>query len=160
MPSTTDRPPRALSPRVLRLLLNLYPPFVANRVRVRSVTPDFRAATLHVRQSLFTRNLSGTTFGGSIFAAADPMHAVLYWQIFAHEGTRLRIWLRSSSVRYLKPARGTLELRFRVGDDELAAARAALAADGRWIGRHRIEARDRTGEVCARFDNEVYLGLP
>ena len=45
-------------------------------------------------------------------------------------------------------------LRVPPDDEDLDAARASLAGVGRWIGRHRIEATDRTGEVCARFDNE------
>ena len=152
--------PNPLSPRKVRWMLNLYPPFLFQRVRLATVSPDFRSALVEVRRSLFNRNLHGTTFGGSIYSAADPIAAVLYWQIFAHAGERVESWLAGARVAFRKPAASHLRMRFEISEDDLSAVRAALAREGRARRVHRVEAVDREGEVCAEIETEVYLRQP
>jgi acyl-coenzyme A thioesterase PaaI-like protein len=129
------------------------------RVRVR-FADGFRECRVVIRRSPLTRNLHGTTFGGTIFAAADPIHAIMYWQRFARAGEHVQAWTRRGAVRYLEPATGHLVLRFRLEDADLAAARAALDREGRFVRTHPVEARDAAGRICAVVENEVYLRHP
>lgn len=96
--------PRRWSPRGTRWLLSLYPPFLFQGIRVVELDPRFSYCRLRVARSWLTRNLYGTTFGGTIFSAADPIHAVLYWQRFARRGERVQTWLRSATIRYMRAA--------------------------------------------------------
>lgn len=152
--------PRRMNERQLRRLLNFYPPFLFQRIRVVEIGPGFRHAKVRVRKSLFNRNHAGTIFGGSIFAAADPIYAVLYWQALAREGLRVHVWLKSASIRYLKPAASDLTLEFALTDRDLAEARDALASEGRFARRFAVEAIDAGGEPCALVETEVYVGMP
>jgi len=152
--------PRALTPRQVRWLLNVFPPWLVQGVRVVELEDDFRRCLVRVRKSRLTGNLQGMTFGGTIFAAADPMHAILYWQILAHRGVRAQAWLRSATIRYLKPVRTALTLEFTISEEEIAGAIQALAREGRHSCAHVIEVRDTTGDVCARAETEVYLRVP
>lgn len=149
--------PRVLNERYGRWLLNLYPPFLFNRIRIVRIGPGFRSCRVRVGKSLVTRNLHGSTFGGSIFSAADPMHAVMFWQIMARRGDRVQAWLKSATIRYRKPAATALTLDFRLGDDEVERACASLDRDGRFIETYRTEALDRDFDVCAVIETEVYL---
>ena len=121
---------------------------------------DFTFCEVQVRRWLLTRNLAGTTFGGAIFAAADPIYAVMLWQHFAHRGRPVEVWLRSAKVRYRKPAATTLTLRFRLAPEALERAEAALERDGRFVEAFSVEARDRDDALCAELETEVYVGLP
>ncbi len=141
-------------------MLSLYPPLFFQRVRCASIGPGFRSCRMVVPKSLLTRNLNGTTFGGTIFSAADPVYALLYWQIFAREGLAVQVWLKSARAEYLKPAASRLALDFTLGDAEVDEARAALFRDGRFVRTYRTEARSGSGEVCALLDTEVYIRLP
>lgn len=160
MRSTGERPPRILSARRMRRLLNLYPPFFFNRIRVLEIDDDFLRVRVRVARSVFTRNLQGTTFGGTIYAAADPIFAVMYWQVFAHRGERLMVWLRSAAVRYLAPAETALTLDFRLESRHIDDALRGLDDRGRWRRTHVVEAIDEVGTVCARIETEVYLRRP
>ena len=153
-----NRKTRAMTPRGLRWLFNFYPPFLFQRIRTVYVADDFHACRVEVRPSLRTRNIAGTTFGATIFAAADPFHVILLWQIFAHRGVRLDAWLRGGRVRYLRPARTTLTLEFAVDEADVVEAADHLERHGRWTRWYRTEARDRDGDVCAVIETEVYLG--
>lgn len=152
--------PRALSPFQVKWLLNLFPPWFVQGIRIVEIAPDFRRATVRVRRGLFTGNLNGSTFGGTVFAAFDPVCAILYWQILAHRGIRVQAWLRSASIRYTKPAKTALVIEFEVGDADVEDAVAALAREGRFGRSHHVVARDAAGVVCAEADTEVYLRLP
>ena len=59
------------SARKIHWMLNLWPPFLFQGVRVREIDPEFRFAEVVVRKSILTRNIMGTTFGGALMAAAD-----------------------------------------------------------------------------------------
>jgi acyl-coenzyme A thioesterase PaaI-like protein len=152
--------PRVLSERRGKLLLNLFPPFLFNRIRVLEIRDGFRRCRVRVRPSRLTRNLQGTTFGGTIFSAADPFHALLYWQVLAHRGLRVQAWLKSARIEYRRPAASALTFDFALTEADILEAEERLGRDGRFSKVHRTEAIDEEGRVCAVVDTEVYLRLP
>jgi acyl-coenzyme A thioesterase PaaI-like protein len=154
------RKPRVLSERTGKWMLTLFPPFLFQGVRVTEVGPGFRSCRVRVGRSLLTRNLNGTIFGGSIFAGADPIYVIMYWQVFARLGYPVRAWLRQARIQYLKPGRTALEMEFALSDGDVERARTALDRDGRFTRWHTVEVLDRDREVCASVDTEVYLRLP
>jgi hypothetical protein len=152
--------PRVWSAGWFKLALNLYPPFLFGRTRVVHVDEEFRGCTVRVRPSLLTRNLQGTIFGGTIFSAADPFHALLLWQVFARRGIRVQAWLKSARIDYLRPAASELTLEFALSEEDIEAARVAIERDGRFARTFRTEAIDREGGVCSVIETEVYLRRP
>ena len=149
--------PKVWSARRARWSLNVYPPFLFNRIVVRRVAEDFTELDMTVERSLLTRNLQGTTFGGSIYAAADPIYAVMLWQVMARDGLFVHAWTKSAQVRFLKPARTRLALEFRLASADLERARTDLAEGGRHEATFVIEPRDRDGSPCARVETLVHL---
>jgi len=149
-----------MSERQGRWLLNLYPPFVFMRIRVLEFGPGYRSCRVRVARSLLTRNLNGTTFGGTIFSAADPLHAVMYWQVFARRGRRIQVWLRRARIDYRKPAATALTLELALSDADVTDAEAALDRDGRFRRTFETHAVDRAGDVCATIETEVDLRVP
>ena len=138
-------------------MLNLYPPLLAQRIRVVDIAPGFRSCRVRVAKSVLTRNLFGTTFGGTIFAAADPIHAILYWQVFARRGLAIQAWLKSARIEYRKPAASALTLAFVLSDADVVDAEEALEREGRFARTFRVEAIDREGQICAVVECEVVL---
>lgn len=141
----------------MRLGLNLYPPFLFHRIRVLRFGEDFRSCRVRVARSLLTRNLNGTTFGGTIFSAFDPIWPVLYWQVFARRGEMLQVWLKGGRIRYRKPAATALTIDFHLADEDVEAAARGLERDGRVIRVHEARALDREGDACAIMESEVYM---
>ncbi len=153
-----ERRPRVLSERQGKWLLSLYPPLLFGGVRVLRFGPGFRSCRVRIARSLLTRNLSGSTFGGTIFSGADPFHAIMYWQILARRGLRSQVWLRRARIDYLKPATTPLWLDFVITDEDVEEVERLLERDGRAVRCHRTEARGSDGSVCAVIEVEVYLG--
>ncbi|MAF64120.1 MAG: hypothetical protein CMJ84_00485 [Planctomycetes bacterium] len=148
-----------LSPRSFRWMLNVFPPLMLQRIRVVSVGADFLSCRVRIAKSPLTRNLHGATFGGTIFSAADPIVATLFWQLFARRGIVVETWLQGGSVHYAKPAKTPLTIDVHLSEEEVASASAELEERGRFRRTHELEARDAAGDVCARITTEIYVRL-
>ena len=151
---------RILSERFAKWILRLYPPLLFQRVQVLEIGAGFRTCRVRVRRSLLNRNLNGTIFGGAIFCAADPIYAILYWQVFARRGARLECWLKAATIRYRKPASTHIELHFTLTDEDIEKLEAQLEAGGRGDRVHCAQAIDAHGQVCAEIETRVHLRHP
>lgn len=146
-----------LSPRTLTWALRFYPPLFFQRIWVRRFHPDFHQVDIKVSRSVFNRNSNGSIFGGTIFAATDPFYSLMFDQIFKRKGYKTVVWLKSSSIRFIKPAYSTLSFSVRISSAEIDEAEAALKANGKFIKTFQISVIDRHGVECAVADNEVYI---
>lgn len=148
-----------LSEGTIRRMLNLFPPLFFNRIRIRRVAPGFREMEVRVRSSLLNRNLQRTIFGGTLFSAADPCFAIMYWQIFAHAGWNTEAWLKEARIEYFKPADSHLTLHFVLTQEEIDTAKNELEREGRFSRWHSTDAVNDRGEVVARIHTLVYLRM-
>jgi len=146
-----------MSPFWSKALMNLYPPLLVNRVVIQRISSDFKEVDVVVKKSLLNRNLNRSIFGGSIFSAADPFHALMYWKALRSRKISCNVWLKSASIRYRKPAETNLYYRFRITEEDILHAIDGLKKEGRYQYEHYVEAIDRNGQVCAEIHACVYL---
>ena len=85
---------------------------------------DSEAATVELRARMLNRNYVGSHFGGSIYAMTDPFFMIMMMQ---NLGRDYIVWDKAGTVRYLKPARGTVTANFRLDEADVARAREATA---------------------------------
>ncbi len=146
--------PRALSPRTLRRILNLWPPYLFAGVRVRAIGEDWRSAEVELRAHWWNRNYVGTHFGGSLFSMTDP-----FWMLLALHalGRDYIVWDKAGEIAFLKPGRGTVRAQFRLDDATLDDIRAAAADGGKHLRWFETEIVDAEGEVVARARKQLYI---
>ncbi|RZK48254.1 MAG: DUF4442 domain-containing protein [Pedobacter sp.] len=146
-----------VSEKTLKWALSLYPPLLFNRIWVKQFHPDFRGVDVVIVNSFLNRNYNGSIFGGTIYAATDPFYAILFDQLMQRKGFKVRVWLKSASIQYLKPARTNLYFSLKVTDEMIAEAEHALLTEGKFVKAYPMELYDATGLLCATVQNEVYL---
>lgn len=139
--------------------MNLYPPMLFNRIRVVYISPDYHRVKVRVKKSLLNRNIQRSIFGGTIFSAADPFHAMMYWQIMRLEGLPCEAWLKSAEIRYLKPAHSNLDIEFVIEKHEVELLRQQLQASGKAEMTHQSEILNKQKEVVALVKSTVSLRL-
>lgn len=122
--------------------------------RLKYIAQDWSEVRLELPLSWRTRNYVGTIFGGSIYAAVDPIYMLMLIQRL---GPEFIVWDKAASVEFKKPGRETLHARFVVGDDELAAIRAALTRQRSVDRNYVVELMDGSGAVCARVEKLIYI---
>lgn len=146
-----------VSEKTLKWGLCLYPPMLFQRIWVRRFHNGFRGVDVKINKSLFNNNYNGSIFGGTIYAATDPFYALLFDQLLQREGFKIRVWLKSASIQYLKPGRSDLFFTLIITDEMLNEAIEALNTGGKFIKAYPMEIFNKSGELCATVMNEVYI---
>ena len=146
-----------VSEKTLKWGLCFYPPLLFQRIWVRRFHSGFRGVDVKINKTLFNKNYNGSIFGGTIYAATDPFYALLFDQLLQREGFKVRVWLKSASIQYLKPGRSTLYFTIIVTDEMLNDAITALNTTGKFVRAYPMEILNKQGEICATVMNEVYV---
>lgn len=143
-----------LSAGTLRLLMNLWPPFIGAGIHVERLSPDYTEAVVRMRLGLLNRNYMGTHFGGSLYAMTDPFFALL---VMHQLGRGYVVWDKASSIDYKLPGRGTVRARFRVTSEQVEAIRQATAGGDKFEPVFTVDVVNRKGEVVATVEKTVYV---
>jgi len=148
---------KQISPFRFKTIFNFYPPLFINRTKVNHVSNNFQEVDVTLRFSLMNRNFNGSTFGGSIFMAADAYFPLMYRCALSYKEFDCLAWLKQAEIFFLKPARSNLLYKYRITDEEMTEAEVAIKESGRFQKWNTVEAIDEEGEICARIRLLSYL---
>lgn len=149
-----------LSPFWFKFMMNLYPPFLFNRIRVKEVSPNFQNIKIILKKSIFNINGSGTVFGGTLFAAADPFFPLMYLQIFGNQfNEEVQVWTKSANIQFKKPVLENVYLDFKISNKDIEEAKTALKNNGKHYKTHIVELTNKQSEVCVIVDVVTYVAL-
>jgi acyl-coenzyme A thioesterase PaaI-like protein len=122
--------------------------------RLRYVAPDWSEIRLDLPLSWRTRNYVGTIFGGSMYAAVDPIYMLM---LIRRLGPEFVVWDKAATIQFKKPGRQTLHTRFVVNDEEVAAIRTALESQRSVDRTYVVELVDGSGTICATVEKLIYV---
>jgi hypothetical protein len=146
-----------VSELALKWAMRFYPPLFFQRIWVKKFDKDFRGVEVKIFKSLINSNYNRSIFGGTIFSATDPFYAVLFDQVLQRRGYKVRVWLKSASINYLKPGRTNLYFKISISDEDIYEAEQALTTVGKFVKAYPMEITDVNGVLCASVLNEVYI---
>lgn len=146
-----------VSENTLKWGMRLYPPLLFQRIWIQHIHSGFREASVKINRSLFTLNFGKAIFGGTIYTATDPFYAMLFGQILKHKGYNISVWLKSASIRFLKPARTGLYYHIKITDDMIKEAEEGLTSKGIFVKTYSIEIYSLSNELYAIAKNEIYI---
>ncbi|MGK2857025.1 MAG: DUF4442 domain-containing protein [Thermoanaerobaculia bacterium] len=146
--------PESFRTRLLRWKFNVFPAYRGTGARVRYIAADLREIEVALPLSWRTRNYVGTIFGGSMYAAVDPMYMIM---LIHGLGPGYTVWDKAATIRFLRPGKTTLRATFRIDDEELEAIRNELTTK-RSIDRvYSIELVDADGTAHAVVEKTIYV---
>jgi hypothetical protein len=146
--------PESFKSRVLRWKFNLFPAYRGTGGRVTYIASDFREVRVKLPLSFRTRNYVGTIYGGSMYAAVDPMYMIMLIHLL---GRGYVVWDKAASIRFRKPGKTTLFATFRLDDAELEKIRE-LTAGGDPVDRtYNVDLVDAEGVVHASVEKLIYV---
>ena len=134
--------------KLLRWRFNWYPAFRNTGARVIFISEDMLEARLRLPLCRATRNIHGTIYGGSMYAAVDPLHAVM---VAIHLGPDYHVWMKAAKIEFRRPGRDDLYAHVRLQRREIDALRTALVHENKVDRDFEISLADATGEVAAAF---------
>ncbi|POZ60021.1 DUF4442 domain-containing protein [Chromobacterium alticapitis] len=139
---------------LIKLLFNLWPPFLGAGIRVHKLSPDFRQAEVRLKLGVGNRNYVGTHFGGSLYAMTDPFYMLM---LLRQLGNDYYVWDKAGRIDYIKPGRGMVRAMFRLTDEQLAEIRAQTAAGDKHLPEMTVEIRDADDELVAAVHKTLYV---
>ena len=140
----------------LRLIMNVWPPFLFSGIHVTKISDDFRNVKVELRSHWYNKNYVGTHFGGSLFAMTDPFWMIM---VLRNIGKDYVVWDKAGEIEFIKPGRGVVTTEFKLEEsvlDELCAAAAGNEKVLRWF---EIKIIDSQGELVAKVRKQVYVRL-
>ncbi len=143
-----------ITPRLLRWLMNCWPPFVGAGVKIMSISQDWRHTHVRLRMGLFNRNYVGTHFGGSLFAMTDPFYMIMVAQCL---GKQYIVWDKAASIRFIAPGRSHVFTDITVTEEMLNDIRAKTANGEKYEPTYPIHVCDAAGKLIAHIDKTLYI---
>ncbi len=145
---------RNLSPWLLKLGMNLWPPFLGAGIRVARIAPDFREIVVEMPLRLYNRNYFGTHFGGSLYAMTDPFFALM---VLHNLPAGYLVWDKAASIDFVAPGRSRVRAIFRVTQNDLDSIVKMTASGDKHLHLFNADVTDAEGLVVARVEKIVYV---
>ena len=145
------------SSKLLRKVMNFFPPLLINRIKIVENDSDFTNLKVEVKYSWLNKNLQKAIFGGTIFSAIDPYYAVMYWQIFSSKGIPMEVWIKKVEIKYRKAATSNLEIKFSLDKNDIENAINSLKSDGKYEVWHDVIVIDENQELCTEARVLVHI---
>ncbi|PXV58353.1 protein of unknown function [Dyella jiangningensis] len=139
-----------------RRLMNLWPPFLFNSIRVQYVSEDWSELRVVLRLRPWNRNYVRTQFGGNLFAMTDP-----FWMLLAiHQlGNDYFVWDKAGAIEFVAPGREDVYAHFKLEASVVDELRAAAAGGEKVLRWFDVDVVTRGGEVVARVRKQLYVRL-
>ncbi len=143
-----------LAAALLKIGFNFYPAIRRTGCKVSQISTDVRQITVKLPLNWKTRNLNGSLFGGSMFAATDPFYmSMLYFNL----GEEYVVWDKGGTIRFKRPALSTLTAEFRLDAAELTEIHQLLAITPEITRTYAVAMVNAKGDVCAEVDRVLYI---
>ncbi|MBC8256007.1 MAG: DUF4442 domain-containing protein [Candidatus Marinimicrobia bacterium] len=138
-------------------MLNLWFPFLVNRISIISIADDFHQMEVRLKHSFWNRNPNKSIWGGSIASAMDPFFPILLKQVLLKRGFETDFYSQAIKVQFIKMVKSDVTFHFRISEEEIAHAEMVLNENGKYSGWHSVEGVSKKDEVCVKGKVQVFL---
>lgn len=141
--------------KLFRYGFNLSPMYRRSTGKITYVSANLQDIKIVIPISYKNRNYMNTIFGGSMFAAVDPIPMIQLTQIL---GNGFVVWDKSAEIYFKKPAKENLYADFVFTDAELEDIKQRVATEQEITitKRTQLTNKDKTVVYC-EVDKKIYV---
>ena len=140
--------------KLFKLLFNFYPPYLFTGIKIAYISPDYRQITVTMKLHFYNKNYVGTHFGGSLFSMTDPF---LMTMLINNLGKDFLVWDQDSSIKFLKPGRGTVKAEFKITEELLNEIKENTKDRKKYFPKFETDITDEKGIVVAKVTKTIYV---
>ena len=144
----------SLSTRLLRAAFNWFPCYRRTGARLTHISADRLRVCLEIPLNWRTRGYWGTTFGGALYGAIDPVLLVILSRAL---GDECMVWDQSAEIEFLRPGRSTLYADIGVDAGEIAEIKRELEVARKLTRSYEITLHDARGVPHVRCKKRLYI---
>jgi hypothetical protein len=138
----------------MRMLMNIWPPFLGAGIRVRRLRPDWKEIDVEMKLRRWNSNYVGTHYGGSLYSMTDPFFMLM---LIENLGREYIVWDKAASIRFRKPGKGKVSASFRLADEQLEEIRKTLETQEKVDREFTVEIKDESGVVVAEVQKLLHV---
>lgn len=146
--------PESIKTKLTRWGFNIYPAYRGTGAWITYIAHDWREIRVRLPLSWQTRNYVGTIFGGSMYAAVDPMYMLM---LIKNLGPKYIVWDKAASIQFIKPGENTLYAKFLLAKQEIKDIKTELGLKSSIERRYRVDLKDSVGELRASVEKTLYI---
>lgn len=128
----------------LKLGFNLSPMYRRSTARIEYISEDLKTIRVAIPLNYKNRNYVGSIFGGSLFAAVDPIPMIQLMYILKEEYI---VWDKSAQIKFKKPARERVFATFEFTSEEIETIKTKLALENEIEWHKTTYITNKTGEI-------------
>ena len=140
--------------RLARWGFNFFPAYRRTGARITYIASDWSDVRIKLPLNWTTRNYVGTIFGGSMYAAVDPIYMIM---LIKRLGSEYVVWDKAATIRFKKPGNTTLFARFTMSDAVLDDIRSALETQPKVDRVFQVDLTDRANVVYASIEKTIHI---
>ena len=145
---------RFFRPPIVKLALNLWPPFWGSGIRIVRISEGFREVQIKLKLRWWNKNANRTQYGGSIFSLTDPVYALMLIGILGEE---YFVWDKEAEIRFIRPGSTDLYADFRIGEQQLNQILEATAGGDKYFPEFVVQVKNTEGEVVSEVKRVLYI---
>jgi len=142
------------SPRKLKLMLNLYPPYIGAGIRIKSISDDWKTMLVAMKLRWYNRNAVGSHFGGSLYSMIDPHLMLMLMQLL---GKEYIIWDQSAKIDYISAAKSEVYAKIVLQDGDIELIKRETSNGAKYLPVFEIMITDGEGELIAKVQKTLYI---
>jgi len=148
--------PKFFSPSTLfKYGFNFSPMYRRSTGRIVEVSEDLTHVKVKLRISWKNRNYMNTIFGGSMFAAVDPIPMIQLVHIIGNDYV---VWDKTAEVAFKRPAKVDLYANFTFSDAELETIKEGVATKKEIVIEKTTELTNKEGtQVYCLVKKTIYV---
>ena len=135
-------------------LIRFWPPFLGAGISVNNFSADYHSIEVEMKMRFWNKNYVGTHFGGSLYAMTDPFYMLMLLNLL---GKEYIVWDKSSTIRYITPAKGPVFAKFVLSVENIEFIRTEINRVQKIHPEYIIEIRDKTGTIVAEVKKTLYI---
>ncbi|MER2493702.1 DUF4442 domain-containing protein [Catenovulum sediminis] len=143
-------------PRLIKMGLNLWPPFLFSGIKISELANDYRYLKVELKHSRLTLNANRTQFGGSIYSMTDPVYSLL---LMANLGHKYHVWDKSAEIDYVYPGHTKLIATAHLSQSVLDDILLNTQHGEKYFPKFQFNVVDLEGRLVAKVNRTLYVRL-
>lgn len=140
--------------QVFKFGFNFSPMYRRSVGKLTYVSRNLHTVKIEIPLNYKNVNYVGSIFGGSLFAATDPIYMIQLVQIL---GDDYIVWDKAATINYKKPARSKAFATFEFSETEIDAIKLEVAQSQKINVVKHLNIISQTNEVFAELEKTMYI---
>lgn len=139
---------------LFKTMFNISPMYRRSCGRITYVSEDLHVVKVKIPLSYKNKNYVGSMFGGSLFAATDPIYMIQLMQILGKEYV---VWDKSTNIKFKRPAYTNAFVTFEFSPNEISEIieKVSIEKEIDLVKKLYITNTDTT--VFTEIDKTIYI---